>query len=151
MSFHVTCVNIRGRVLEPIRLLLTTMLGEGRGLVVVDDRGPPFRALECIPRTLARNSGADATDLLNKLRYKHAEGGLEGVEEVGSGDGVVGLPGRWYGVDCYNCDITETVENFIWEPVVVKRNALAAATEVRVSFGGKIRNRPNCVPFRQLV
>lgn len=43
---------------------------------------------------------------------------------------VVGLVGRWYGVDCYNCDITETVENFIWEPVVVKRNALAAATEV---------------------
>ncbi|EER02296.1 T-complex protein 1 subunit eta, putative [Perkinsus marinus ATCC 50983] len=71
------------------------------------------RALECIPRTLAKNSGADATDLLNKLRYKHAEG----------------LVGRWYGVDCYNCDITETVENFIWEPVVVKRNALAAATE----------------------
>ena len=29
------------------------------------------RALECIPRALAANSGGDATDILNKLRQKH--------------------------------------------------------------------------------
>lgn len=32
------------------------------------------RALECIPRALACNAGFDATDILNKLRQKHATG-----------------------------------------------------------------------------
>jgi len=30
------------------------------------------KALETIPRTLAENSGMDSTDVLNKLRQKHA-------------------------------------------------------------------------------
>lgn len=33
------------------------------------------KALEAIPRTLAENSGMDSTNVLNKLRQKHAQGG----------------------------------------------------------------------------
>merc|ERR1712072_363231 len=56
------------------------------------------RALECIPVTLAQNSGADATKILNELRTKHSTG-----EE-----------GRWFGVDCINCEIKNTFESYIW-------------------------------------
>ena len=34
------------------------------------------KALEIIPRQLCDNAGFDATDLLNKLRQKHAQGYL---------------------------------------------------------------------------
>merc|ERR1719238_2632176 len=51
---------------------------------------------------------------MNQLRKKHAEGGLEG---------------RWYGVDCMNCNVTDTFKDYIWEPVIVKESALSAATE----------------------
>jgi T-complex protein 1 subunit eta len=43
--------------------------------------------LEVIPKTLADNSGMDSTDVLNRLRQKHATGGEEGM---------------WYGVDVIN-------------------------------------------------
>merc|ERR1711907_359250 len=72
------------------------------------------RALECIPVTLAQNSGGDSTHILNQLRTKHAAAGPEG---------------RWFGVDCMNCAIVDTFANYIWEPVIVKESALAAATE----------------------
>eukprot|EP00923_Selenidium_pygospionis_P025939 GHVN01045899.1.p1 GENE.GHVN01045899.1~~GHVN01045899.1.p1 ORF type:complete len:557 (+),score=95.91 GHVN01045899.1:107-1777(+) len=72
------------------------------------------RALECIPVALATNSGLDATDVLNKLRQKHAAGKKEN---------------RWFGVDCMEGGVVDTFANFIWEPTVVKKNALAAATE----------------------
>merc|ERR1711935_318172 len=64
--------------------------------------------------TLALNSGADPTKILNELRAKHATAGVEG---------------RWFGVDCINCGITDCFENYIWEPVVVKESALGAACE----------------------
>merc|ERR1711964_99974 len=72
------------------------------------------RALECIPRTLAANSGADATDILNKLRHKHHECGKDG---------------GMYGVDCMNATIFNAYSSFVWEPMVVKENALCSATE----------------------
>jgi len=72
------------------------------------------RALECIPVTLAQNSGGDSTQILNQLRQKHT---LPGVE------------GRWFGVDCVNCSVVDTFSQYIWEPVIVKESALAAATE----------------------
>mmetsp|Transcript_46639 Transcript_46639/g.121010 ORF Transcript_46639/g.121010 Transcript_46639/m.121010 type:complete len:562 (-) Transcript_46639:74-1759(-) len=71
------------------------------------------KALEVIPMTLAQNSGADGTKLLNQLRQKHA----------------VGIDGRWIGVDCINCSTVDTFASYIWEPVVVKNSALSAATE----------------------
>lgn len=71
------------------------------------------RCLECIPRSLARNAGFDATDVLNKLRQKHAA-----AEEV-----------CWCGVDCINGGILDALAAHIWEPSLVKQHAIAAAAE----------------------
>merc|ERR550532_1377370 len=78
--------------------------------------------------TLAQNSGADGTSIINQLRKKHAHAGPEG---------------RWIGVDCMNCAITDTFKEFIWEPVVVKESALSAATEAAcliLSIDETVRN-----------
>jgi len=73
------------------------------------------RALEVIPRQLAENAGHDSTDVLNKLRQKHYMATVEGAQ--------------WFGVDIVNGGICNTFETFVWEPTLVKRNALASATE----------------------
>lgn len=70
------------------------------------------KAFEVIPRCLAMNSGADVTNVLNELRTAHAK-----------------ACGVWMGVDCYNCATIDTMEAYIWEPAIVKRNAIASATE----------------------
>lgn len=70
------------------------------------------KALEIIPRQIAENAGFDATDLLNKLRQKHAQ-----------------PDGTWFGVDINNEDVCNTLESFVWEPTLIKQNAIAAATE----------------------
>lgn len=69
------------------------------------------RALEIIPAQLCENAGFDAMLMLNKLREKHAKGGT------------------WFGVDINSEDIANNFENFVWEPALVKRNALTAASE----------------------
>lgn len=71
------------------------------------------KALEVIPRTLCDNAGFDSTDILNKLRAKHA----------------TGEDGKWYGVDIEEAGICNTWESFVWEPALVKVNAISAATE----------------------
>jgi T-complex protein 1 subunit eta len=70
------------------------------------------KALEVIPRQVADNAGFDSTDILNKLRMKHAQ-----------------EDGRWYGVDIVNEGICDTYESFVWEPTLVKTNGITAATE----------------------
>ncbi|KAG4962085.1 hypothetical protein JHK86_038953 [Glycine max] len=72
------------------------------------------KALEVIPRQLCDNAGFDATDVLNKLRQKHA---------LPSGEGAP------YGVDIATGGIADSFANFVWEPAVVKINAINAATE----------------------
>ncbi|KAK6129712.1 hypothetical protein DH2020_036578 [Rehmannia glutinosa] len=72
------------------------------------------KALEVIPRQLCDNAGFDATDVLNKLRQKHA---------LPSGEGAP------YGVDINTGGIADSFANFVWEPAVVKINAINAATE----------------------
>lgn len=67
------------------------------------------KALETIPRTLAENSGMDSTDVLNKLRQKHAQGGEAG---------------RWYGVNVLAGDVSDMYEIFVWEPEQVRINVL---------------------------
>merc|ERR1712146_231665 len=47
---------------------------EGKTQLVVNGFA---KALETIPRTLAENSGMNSTDVLNKLRQKHAQVGVE--------------------------------------------------------------------------
>nr|GMD17693.1 T-complex protein 1 subunit eta [Ipomoea batatas] len=73
------------------------------------------KALEIIPRQLCDNAGFDATDVLNKLRQKHV---------LPSGEGAP------YGVDINTGGIANSFANFVWEPSVVKINAINAATEV---------------------
>ena len=87
------------------------------------------RALEVIPRQLADNAGFDATDVLNRLRQKHA---------VKSEDS-----GRNYGIDVNNGNVVDTFSSFVWEPSVVKINAITAAAEaacVVLSADETVRN-----------
>uniref|UniRef100_T1IDR0 T-complex protein 1 subunit eta n=1 Tax=Rhodnius prolixus TaxID=13249 RepID=T1IDR0_RHOPR len=73
--------------------------------------GAIAKALEIIPRQLCDNAGFDATAILNKLRQKHAQGSC------------------WFGVDVMTEDISDNMEKCVWEPAVVKKNALQAASE----------------------
>ena len=58
--------------------------------------GAMAKAFEVIARQLCDNAGFDATNILNKLRQKHA------------GDGI------WYGVDVLNEDISDNFEACVW-------------------------------------
>jgi len=70
------------------------------------------KALEIIPRQICDNAGLDSTDVLNKLRMKHATGG------------------KWYGVDVDGTSgVRDNMEAFVWEPSLVKTNAISSATE----------------------
>ncbi|KAJ1525867.1 hypothetical protein ONE63_009059 [Megalurothrips usitatus] len=73
--------------------------------------GAIAKALEVIPRQLCDNAGFDATNILNKLRQKHAQGQC------------------WYGVDVMKEDISDNFESCVWEPSIIKINALTAASE----------------------
>lgn len=73
--------------------------------------GALAKALEIIPRQLCDNAGFDATNILNKLRQKHAQGNI------------------WYGVDINKEHIADNFEACVWEPSVIKINALTAACE----------------------
>ena len=72
------------------------------------------KALEVIPRQLCENAGLDATDMLNKLRQKHALPNGEGAR---------------FGIDMEGACVGDTYELFVWEPLLVKLNAIASATE----------------------
>lgn len=69
------------------------------------------KALEIIPRQICNNAGLDATDILNKLRMLHAKGET------------------WSGVDVENEGVGDNLARFVWEPSLVKINALEGATE----------------------
>ncbi|KDQ14472.1 hypothetical protein BOTBODRAFT_66072 [Botryobasidium botryosum FD-172 SS1] len=70
------------------------------------------RALEIIPRQICDNAGLDATDVLNKLRQLHARGD------------------KWAGVDVEGEDgVRDNMEAFVWEPSLVKTNAIGSAVE----------------------
>lgn len=73
--------------------------------------GAMAKAFEVIARQLCDNAGFDATNILNKLRQKHAQ------DEI------------WFGVDVMNEDITDNFEACVWEPSIVKSNAIIAASE----------------------
>jgi T-complex protein 1 subunit eta len=72
------------------------------------------RALEIIPRQLCDNAGFDSTDILNKLRMRHARGET------------------WAGVDIKSEGIADNFEKFVWEPTLVKTNVIKSATEAAI-------------------
>jgi len=83
------------------------------------------KALEVIPRMISQNAGFDSTDILNKLRQKHAAGG------------------KYFGVDIMNDGICDTHETFVWEPSNIKQNAISSAVEaacVILSVDETVRN-----------
>lgn len=70
------------------------------------------KALEIIPRQICDNAGLDSTDILNKLRMRHAAGS------------------KWFGVDVDGPEgVRDNMEAFVWEPPLVKLNAISSATE----------------------
>jgi T-complex protein 1 subunit eta len=79
------------------------------------------KALETIPRTLSENSGMDSTDILNKLRQKHAQSKEAGM---------------WYGVNVLQGSIADMYEEFVWEPQQVRINVIQAATEAACAILG---------------
>jgi len=83
------------------------------------------KSLEVIPRQLSANAGFDSTEIVNILRAEHARGEM------------------WNGVDIDNESTCDTVKSFVWEPSLMKRNCLAAATEAAcliLSVDETIRN-----------
>ncbi|TRM65840.1 chaperonin Cpn60/TCP-1 family [Schizophyllum amplum] len=70
------------------------------------------KALEIIPRQICDNAGLDSTDILNKLRMRHHNGDT------------------WYGVDVDGASgVRDNMAAFVWEPSLVKLNAIASASE----------------------
>lgn len=69
------------------------------------------KALEIIPRQLCDNAGFDATNILTQLRVEHRKGNI------------------WTGVDFDNEGVRDNMAAFVWEPSLVKVNAIQAAVE----------------------
>lgn len=69
------------------------------------------KALEIIPRQLCDNAGFDATNILTQLRVEHRKGNI------------------WAGVDFDNEGVTDNLKAFVWEPSLVKVNAIQASVE----------------------
>lgn len=69
------------------------------------------KALEVVPRQVAENAGLDSTEIITKLRQKHAENESR------------------FGVDVIEGDIMDTLKAGIWEPADNKKHSFQAATE----------------------
>ena len=69
------------------------------------------QALEVIPKTICENAGLDFMPLLSELRYNHYN------------------CNNWSGINVETGKIFDSYGNYIWEPAVIKINALQAATE----------------------
>jgi T-complex protein 1 subunit eta len=89
------------------------------------------KALEIIPRLLCDNAGFDATDILNRLRVEHDKGNV------------------WAGVDFDHEGVRNNMDAFVWEPSLVKVNAIQAAVEAAcliLSVDETIRNEESQAP-----
>ncbi|KAJ1834532.1 T-complex protein 1 subunit eta [Coemansia sp. RSA 2711] len=72
------------------------------------------RALEVIPRQLCENAGFDTTDFVTQLRARHAQD----PERF-----------KWHGVDIDAEAVADLHAKFVWEPALVKINAISSAVE----------------------
>ncbi|PVG01972.1 putative CCT7-component of chaperonin-containing T-complex [Serendipita vermifera] len=94
------------------------------------------KALEIIPRQICDNAGLDSTDVLNKLRMRHFQGEISAGVDVDGPDGV-----------------RDNMLAFVWEPSLVKLNAISSAAEAAcliLSVDETVRNpqseQPNAGP-----
>jgi len=88
------------------------------------------KALEIIPTQLCHNGGLDATEFLTTLRARHAQG------EV------------WAGVDLENECVSDNLKRCVWEPALVKLNAIQAAGDAAaliISVDQTIKNKRSTV------
>lgn len=88
------------------------------------------KALEIIPRQLCNNGGIDATEILSQLRARHAKNEI------------------WAGVDLDNDCVSDNMERCVWEPALVKLNALRAAGDAAaliISVDQTIKNKKSTV------
>ncbi|MFW9830220.1 MAG: thermosome subunit alpha [Candidatus Thorarchaeota archaeon] len=69
-------------------------------------------AMEIIPKTLAENAGLDPIDIIADLRTRHEKNQVSA--------GVDGINGR----------VSDLAKANVWEPLVVKRQAIKSASEV---------------------
>ncbi|MHA1649189.1 MAG: thermosome subunit beta [Candidatus Helarchaeota archaeon] len=69
------------------------------------------KAMEVIPRTLAENAGLDPIDILVELRSEHGAGKKN------------------VGVDVMDGKVADLTDKAIWEPVMVKKQAIKSASE----------------------
>ncbi|KAL7074921.1 hypothetical protein ACQ4LE_005683 [Meloidogyne hapla] len=69
------------------------------------------KAFEAIPQQLCQNAGLDAITMLGELRAAHAKGQ------------------KWCGIDIQAERVADNMEGCIWEPALVKENAIISATE----------------------
>ncbi|KAI9738427.1 MAG: T-complex protein 1 subunit eta [Cirrosporium novae-zelandiae] len=89
------------------------------------------KALEVIPRQLCENAGIDSIAILNKLRVEHKRGNT------------------WAGVDLAHETVVDCFKSFVWEPSLVKVNAVSSATEAAcliLSVDETIRNQESKQP-----
>lgn len=89
------------------------------------------KALEIIPRQLCDNAGYDATDILNRLRVEHRNGVT------------------WAGVNFQSEGVADNMKKFVWEPALVKTNAIQAAVEAAcliLSVDETIKNQESQQP-----
>ncbi|KAI6649242.1 T-complex protein 1 subunit eta-like [Oopsacas minuta] len=89
-----------------LRDLSRTILGKQQFIIAA-----VAKSLEVIPRQLCDNAGFDANEFLNRLRQQHS------------------LGHKWIGVDIMNEGLTDNFIAFVWEPALVKVNAITAACE----------------------
>ncbi|CAE7138119.1 unnamed protein product [Rhizoctonia solani] len=81
------------------------------------------RALEIIPRQICENAGLDSTDILNKLRMRHAMG-------RNSKDHAQLNENLWAGIDVDSDEgVRDNLAAFVWEPSLIKVNAIGSACE----------------------
>jgi T-complex protein 1 subunit eta len=96
------------------------------------------KALEVIPRIIADNAGLDSLDIINRLRTAHCNPFPNLVNDDSEGNEET----LYVGVDIVH-GTGNNKAAFVWEPLLVKVNALKAATEAActiLSIDETVRN-----------
>lgn len=79
------------------------------------------KALEIIPRQICDNAGIDSTNILNGLRKAHAR--------RAPNPSAPPAAQVWAGVDVDGEAVRDNMAAFVWEPSLVKVNAISSAAE----------------------